>query len=77
MAQSILLSITATPLEGQSQDEADAELLKLFKHYPNEALAEALTREVYVNTGSWVHLDVTQHEDTVEAESTAIEEVRS
>lgn len=68
MAQSILLNITATPLEGQSQEEADAELLVLFKHYPNEALANALTREVYANTGSWVHLEVTQHEDTVDSE---------
>lgn len=55
----ITLRITATPVKNQSQEEADAQLVEVFAHYPPESLADTLAADIWTNTDAgWLGLKV-------------------
>lgn len=58
MAAEITLRITASPVNGQTQEQADAQLEKVFATYPPEAIAATLAADIWTNTDAgWIGLN--------------------
>jgi hypothetical protein len=59
MSANITLRITAVPVNGQSQEDADAKLVEVFAAYPPEAIAATLSGDIWTNTDAgWLGLQV-------------------
>lgn len=59
MSAEITLRVTANPAKNQTQEEADAQLEKIFAEYPPEVLAETLAADIWTNTDAgWISMNV-------------------
>lgn len=59
MSAEITLRVTAIPAKNQTQEEADAQLEKVFAEYPPEALADTLATDIWTNTDAgWLSMNV-------------------
>lgn len=59
MAAELTLRVTAVPTKDQTQEQADAQLLKVFAEYPPEALADTLATDIWTNTDAgWISMNV-------------------
>ena len=57
MAAEITLRITASPIKGETQEQADAKLIEVFAVYPPEAIAATLAADIWTNTDAgWIGL---------------------